>query len=140
MPGFRPFLCLPFLQFDKILRLFYAVFMFVSVVLDPGSPDTARAMVSLLTQMGFKKAQRSCYESMKVSVDDLSKLKREIDRVTDYYDSVRFYQFPVGGMFVITELKEKRWRKCQFQGNPAPAKTAAKAAAKKPVAKKPAAR
>ena len=106
--------------------------MFVSVVLDPGSPDTARAMVSLLTQMGFKKAQRSCYESMKVSVDDLSKLKREIDRVTDYYDSVRFYQFPVGGMFVITELKEKRWRKCQFQGNPAPA---AKAASKPTVAK-----
>ncbi len=92
--------------------------MFVSVVLDPGSPDTARAMVSILTQMGFKKSQRSCYENMKVSVDDLAKLKREIDRVTDYYDSVRFYQFPVGGLFVITELKEKRWRKCQFQGNP----------------------
>ncbi len=116
--------------------------MFVSVVLDPGSPDTARAMVSLLTQMGFKKAQRSCYESMKVSVDDLSKLKREIDRVTDYYDSVRFYQFPVSGMFVITELKEKRWRKCQFQGNPmAETKAAAKkAVAKKTVARKPAAR
>ncbi len=98
--------------------------MFVSVVLDPGSPDTARAMVSLLTQMGFKKSQRSCYENMKVSVDDLAKLKREIDRVTDYYDSVRFYQFPVGGLFVITELKEKRWRKCQFQGNPvAPSST-----------------
>ncbi len=110
--------------------------MFVSVVLDPGSPDTARAMVSLLTQMGFKKAQRSCYESMKVSVDDLSKLKREIDRVTDYYDSVRFYQFPVGGLFVITELKEKRWRKCQFQGNPAPAKAVPKKAVpKKPVAR-----
>ena len=112
--------------------------MFVSVVLDPGSPDTARAMVSLLTQMGFKKAQRSCYESMKVSVDDLSKLKREIDRVTDYYDSVRFYQFPVGGMFVITELKEKRWRKCQFQGNPM-ASSKSGGAAKKTVAKKTAA-
>ncbi len=112
--------------------------MFVSVVLDPGSPDTARAMVSLLTQMGFKKAQRSCYESMKVSVDDLSKLKREIDRVTDYYDSVRFYQFPVGGMFVITELKEKRWRKCQFQGNPVESSRAG-SAAKKTAARKPAA-
>ncbi|MBQ3687939.1 MAG: CRISPR-associated protein Cas2 [Treponema sp.] len=122
--------------------------MFVSVVLDPGSPDTARAMVSILTQMGFKKSQRSCYENMKVSVDDLAKLKREIDRVTDYYDSVRFYQFPVGGLFVITELKEKRWRKCQFQGNPVAtgSRTGAKAAAAKrgtagrPVARRPGSR
>lgn len=106
--------------------------MFVSVVLDPGSPDTARAMVSILTQMGFKKSQRSCYENMRVSVDDLAKLKREIDRVTDYYDSVRFYQFPVGGLFVITELKEKRWRKCQFQGNPVA--SGSKAGAKAPAA------
>lgn len=118
--------------------------MFVSVVLDPGSPDTARAMVSILTQMGFKKSQRSCYENMRVSVDDLAKLKREIDRVTDYYDSVRFYQFPVGGLFVITELKEKRWRKCQFQGNPVSTGSKASAAkrgtAGRPVARKPGSR
>ncbi len=91
--------------------------MFVSVVMDPGSIDTARAMGNILTQMGFTKVQRSCWESMKVSVDDLARLKREIDKVTDFYDSVRFYQFPVNDMFVITELKEKKWKKCQFKGS-----------------------
>ena len=92
--------------------------MFISVVLDPGSIDSARAIVDLLTQMGFKKVQRSCWESMKLDANGLADLKREIDRVTDYYDNVRFYQFPVNGMFVITGLKEKKWRKCQFKGNP----------------------
>lgn len=101
----------------------YSIYMFVSVVLDPGSIDTARALVELLSQMGFNKVQRSCWESMKMNNDDLAKLKREIDRITDYYDNVRFYQFPVNGMFVITELKEKKWKKCQFKDNPSsPAK------------------
>ena len=94
--------------------------MFVSVVLDPGSIDSSRALVNLLSQMGFRKVQRSCWESMKVNTADLASLKREIDRVTDYYDSVRFYQFPVNGMFMVTELKEKKWRKCQFKGASAP--------------------
>jgi len=102
--------------------------MFVSVVLDPGSIDTAKALVNLLTQMGFTKAQRSCYENMKVGIDDLATLKREIDRITDYYDSIRIYQFPVNDLFVITELKEKKWRKCQFKGNSTP--SAAKRPAK----------
>lgn len=96
----------------------YSIYMFVSVVLDPGSIDTARALVELLSQMGFNKVQRSCWESMKMNNDDLAKLKREIDRITDYYDNVRFYQFPVNGMFVITELKEKKWKKCQFKDSP----------------------
>lgn len=105
-------------MFDKIACFNYAIDMFVSVVLDPGSIDTARALVELLSMMGFKKVQRSCWESMKMNNDDLSKLKREIDRITDYYDNVRFYQFPVNGMFVITELKEKKWKKCQFKDGP----------------------
>ncbi len=96
--------------------------MFVSVVLDPGSIDSARALVNILSQMGFKKVQRSCWESMKMNTADLTTLKREIDRVTDYYDGVRFYQFPINGMFMITELKEKKWRKCQFKGSSAPQK------------------
>ena len=95
--------------------------MFVSVVLDPGSIDSAKALMNLLTQMGFTKVQRSCWENMKISTDDLARLKKEIDRITDYYDNIRFYQFPVNNMFVITELKEKKWRKCQFTGNPLPA-------------------
>lgn len=88
--------------------------MFVSIVVDPGSIDSARALVDLLVNLGFKKIQRSCWENAKVNEDDLSNLKKEIDRVTDYYDIIRLYQFPINGMFVITELKEKKWRKCQI--------------------------
>ena len=47
---------------------------------------------------------------------ELVKIKKEIDRVTDYYDTVRIYQFPLDGMFVITELKQKKWKKCQMKG------------------------
>lgn len=91
--------------------------MFVSVVLDPGGIDSARALVSVLVHSGFKKIQRACWESMSVTENDLSMLKKEIDRVTDYYDAVRIYQFPVNGMFVITELKQKRWKRCQMKNS-----------------------
>ncbi len=90
--------------------------MFVSIVVDPGSIDSARSMVNLLVNTGFKKILRGCWENSKISEDELSDLKKEIDRVTDYYDNIRIYQFPLNGMFVITELKEKKWRKCQLAG------------------------
>ncbi len=93
--------------------------MFVSIVLDPGSTDSARAMVNLLAHTGFKKIQRACWENMSLSEGDLAKLKKEIDSVTDYYDNVRIYQFPLDGMFVITELKEKRWKRCQMKAQAA---------------------
>ncbi len=89
--------------------------MFVSIVLDPGSTDSARSMVNILAHTGFKKIQRACWENMSLSESDLANLKKEIDRVTDYYDNVRIYQFPVDGMFVITELKEKKWKRCQMK-------------------------
>ncbi len=91
--------------------------MFVSVVLDPGGIDSARALVNILTQTGFKKIQRACWEHMSVTEAVLSDLKKEIDRVTDYYDTVRIYQFPINGMFVITELKQKHWKRCQMKGS-----------------------
>lgn len=107
--------------------------MFVSVILDPGGIDSARSLVNVLINNGFKKIQRACWESMSVSESDITALKKEIDRVTDYYDTVRIYQFPVNNMFVITELKQKKWKRCQIKnGEPA--------AAKAPAAVRPAAR
>ncbi len=98
--------------------------MFVSVIVDPGSIDTANAMASLLTNTGFKKIQRSCWENAKFTENELSDLKKDIDRLTDYYDVVRIYQFPLNGMFVITELREKKWKRCQLNGSPAKTATA----------------
>lgn len=93
--------------------------MFVSVILDPGSTESARSMVNILSQFGFRKVQRSLWENMNLNEVDLSAVKKDLDRVTDYYDTIRIYQFPIDGMFVITELKEKKWKRCQMKAQPA---------------------
>ena len=46
-----------------------------------------------------------------VSEERLLALKKDIDRVTDYYDTLRIYQYPVQGVMAITELSKKKWRK-----------------------------
>ena len=90
----------------------YAVYMFVSVVLDPGGLDSSRALAALLSQYGFVRIQRACWENTAVSEKRLHTLKKEIDRITDYYDRVRMYQYPVNGLPAITELNKKKWSRC----------------------------
>ncbi len=90
--------------------------MFVSVVLDPGGIDSAKAASAVLTRFGFKKLHRACWESMQISEAQLSVLKRELDGATDYYDTLRIYQFPLNGNFAVTELKQKKWKKAVFSG------------------------
>ena len=85
--------------------------MFVSVVLDPGGEDSARQLAEILVTWGFEKVPRACWESASISDATLAKLKQEIDRVTDYYDSVRLYQFPVDGLMAITVLSKKKWKR-----------------------------
>ena len=116
------------LRFDKMQCFNYSIDMFVSIIIDPGSIDSAKSMVELLTNSGFKKVQRSCWENPKISEAELSEIKKDIDRVTDYYDVVRIYQFPLKGMFVITELKEKKWRRCQLSAAQTPQKGPARTA------------
>ncbi len=85
--------------------------MFVSVILDPGAAESANALAQILTFYGYQKKQRSCWEHTSVSEERFTALKKDIDRVTDYYDKVRFYHYPVQGAMAITELKQKKWRK-----------------------------
>ena len=85
--------------------------MFVSVVCDLGSEDSRAAVFSLLPQYGFEKVQRACFESGRVSEKQLAALKRDIDKVTDYYDTVRIYQYPVDGILAISVLKQNQWRR-----------------------------
>jgi hypothetical protein len=40
-----------------------------------------------------------------------AKLKQELDRVTDYYDAVRMYQFPIDGVLAVTILSKKKWKR-----------------------------
>lgn len=88
--------------------------MFVSVVLDPGTIDSAKALADILAQSGFKKVQRACWENMSITEAQLTKLKKDIDSATDYYDTIRIYQFPINSNFAITELKHKKWKKALF--------------------------
>lgn len=90
--------------------------MFVSVLIEPGSLESGKSMIDILSKYGFQKIQRSCWESVKISEDEVTRLKVELDNVTDYYDKIRFYQYPVNSCFVISEMKQKKWRKCQFKG------------------------
>ena len=85
--------------------------MFVSVVLDPGGIDSAKAIAAILSRYSFKKIQKACWECMQINEAQLSALKREIDSVTDYYDTLRIYQFPVNSNFSITELRHKQWKR-----------------------------
>ncbi|HKL85145.1 MAG TPA: CRISPR-associated endonuclease Cas2 [Treponemataceae bacterium] len=85
--------------------------MFVSVVLDPGGEESARQLAEVLASWGFEKVQRACWESVTLSEASLVKLKQEIDRVTDYYDAVRLYQYPVEGSMVLTHLSKKKWKR-----------------------------
>jgi len=85
--------------------------MFVSVVIDPGSIETAQSLVNLLVLSGFEKKLKSCWENVHITENDLISLKKNIDNVTDYYDKIRIYQYPVDGIFAITELDKKKWKK-----------------------------
>lgn len=97
---------------DNSVSLFYACTMFVSVILDPSTTETAKSLASILAYFRFKKVQRACWENAFFRSDSLIDLKREIDKVTDYYDVVRIYQYPINKGLCITELRQKKWRRC----------------------------
>ncbi|MFI3257361.1 MAG: CRISPR-associated protein Cas2 [Spirochaetales bacterium] len=86
--------------------------MFVSVVLDPGGADSSQALTSVLTQYRFVKIQRACWENYAITEAQVKKLKKDIDLVTDYYDTLRMYQYPVDNLMAITELSKKKWKRC----------------------------
>ncbi len=85
--------------------------MFVAVSCELANKDHRDAVYHLFRQYGFKQIMTDVFESASVSEKILSRLKRDIDRVTDSYDSLRFYQYPLEDTLVITSYKEKKWRK-----------------------------
>jgi CRISPR-associated protein Cas2 len=88
--------------------------MFVLVNYDFSSDDHKKEVCHLLEQYGFKKMLANSYESRSIGETSLSKLKMEIDRITDSYDVIRFYQYPVEETLVITTLKDKKWRRSKI--------------------------
>ncbi len=89
--------------------------MFVSVVCEISNDDNKIAVKHLLFEYGFKPVFEILYESTTIKEKELARLKRDIDRRTDSYDSVRMYQYPLDGGLVITTLRDKRWRRVSFK-------------------------
>jgi CRISPR-associated protein Cas2 len=85
--------------------------MFVAIACDLGTAEHQDAVQRVLLQYGFKKAQEGLYESVSTGARQLLQLKNELDRVTDSYDSLRFYQYPLEGTLVVSSLQGKKWRK-----------------------------
>ena len=85
--------------------------MFVSVVIDPGGKESASNLAEVLTANGFERVQHSCWESVTINDEGFVTLKQDIDRVTDYYDIVRLYQYPIQDVLAITTLYKKKWRR-----------------------------
>jgi len=85
--------------------------MFVAVSCDLGNPDHRARVHNLLLQYGFKKMQENLFESTVIGEKTLLRLKKELDALTDSYDNLRFYQYPLEDTLVVSSLKEKKWRK-----------------------------
>ncbi len=74
-----------------------------------GPPHARRT--TLLAQYGLQRVLKDAFESTALSEAALGRLKKDLDRIADSYDSIRFYQYPVDGTLAITILKEKKWRR-----------------------------
>ena len=89
--------------------------MFVSVVCDIGSEDNKTSVIEILKMYGFNQVIENLFESTKIKEESLLRMKRDIDKSTDYYDKIRFYQYPVDDTMVITFLTQKKWKKYVIQ-------------------------
>jgi CRISPR-associated protein Cas2 len=89
--------------------------MVVAVSCDIASDDHRKAVYDLLVQYGLKRVQKTLFESTAMDESTLLRLKRDVDRATDSYDKVRFYQYPLEQTLVITSLEEKKWRKTKVK-------------------------
>ncbi|ADK81043.1 CRISPR-associated protein Cas2 [Sediminispirochaeta smaragdinae] len=85
--------------------------MFVAVTFDLSEIEKKRGIESLLREYGFEKRHEGLWETVKLKERYLARLKRDIDRLTDSYDNVRLYQYPIDGVLVVTGLQNKRWRR-----------------------------
>ena len=85
--------------------------MFVSVAVDAGSEERARELAELLSQYGFVRVQRGLWEATAITPGLLARLKRDMDRATDAFDRLRFFQFPMEGALVLSSLRDKKWRR-----------------------------
>jgi CRISPR-associated protein Cas2 len=85
--------------------------MYVAVCVELAGEDSRQAAQELLAQYGFKRVLAGLFESLTVTEERLARLKRDFDRITDSYDRIRFYQYPLDDTLVMTDLETKKWRR-----------------------------
>ncbi len=89
--------------------------MFVAVMCEIVSDDNRKDVENILKLYGLEMKIKNLYETTSIGEKTLSRLKRDIDRATDSYDTVFFYQFPVQETLVVTSLEKKKWRRRLLQ-------------------------
>lgn len=97
--------------FDTEMGNSYTVSVFVAIACELVSEKHKEDVYDLLRQYGFTAVCSNVYESVSIRAEVLSRLKRDLDRRTDYYDKIRMYQYPLEGVLVVTSLTDKKWRK-----------------------------
>lgn len=85
--------------------------VFVACACDLGSEDSRVKVHDLLIQYGMKKIQDQLYESATLSEKNVARMKVDLDKMTDFYDKIRLYQYPIEDTLVITSLEGKKWRR-----------------------------
>jgi CRISPR-associated protein Cas2 len=85
--------------------------VFVAIACELVSEKHRSDVYDLLKQYGFTEVLKDVFESVSIKENLLSRLKRDIDRRTDFYDKIKMYQYPIDGVLVVTMLADKKWRK-----------------------------
>ena len=85
--------------------------MFVAIACELVNEEHREEVYGLLKQYGFSRVFGEVFESVSFRSELLARLKRDIDRRTDFYDKIRLYQYPLDGVLQITSLADKKWRK-----------------------------
>jgi len=85
--------------------------MFVSVTYELSNDDAIKKVREILIFYRFEEVLKDVFESESIQENTLKRLKRDIDRVTDHFDRVRFYQYPFEEQFAISLLEKKKWKK-----------------------------
>jgi CRISPR-associated protein Cas2 len=85
--------------------------MFVSVILDMSNTEHQEAAEKILKIFGFKEGGKNIFESLTIGDATLARLKRDLDKISDSYDVIYFYQFPMEETLVISSLNKKHWKR-----------------------------
>lgn len=98
-------------------RVWLHCLVFVTVVGEFSQDDHRVAAHELFRRYGLKEIVTNVFESVSIMESTLTRLKRDVDRVTDYYDTIRFYQYPLQDTLVISTLTKKKWRRTLVKRN-----------------------